>query len=372
MDPKRLKEIELIDPNPLPPWRPEVFSAIEFEFDRETAMERAEMVCARSDIVVYSDASGRQGHLGAAAVALNRNLEPIECLQVQVGTMDRWSVHAAELIGVLHAFNIINKIALQSRRSTGRRMRLATILSDSKSALQAIQNPGNKSGQQIIHAIHRAATNTKAHGTFIRLQWIPGHCDMPGNDHADQLAKDAAIPGKTHPFSPLLSREKSFIRGQISTQWKREWNNSKNGNHLRVADSTLPAKYTRKLYGSLSRNRAYLLTQLRTGHCWLATYAKTFGFRDDNLCACGDRESVTHVLLDCPKLRVLRRELRGKVGEAFGSVAVMLGGCKTGERGNTTNVSRSKTVEAVLDFAEASQRFRSRVPDGQPNKRNGN
>lgn len=68
---------------------------------------------------------------------------------------------------------------------------------------------------------------------------------------------------------------------------------------------------------------------------------------------------------------VLRQELQRKVGEAFGGVAVKLGGCKIGERGNNNNVSRAKTVEAVLDFAEASQRFRSRVPDGQPNDRNG-
>lgn len=123
-----------------------------------------------------------------------------------------------------------------------------------------------------------------------------------------------------------------------------------------MVDSTLPAKYMRKLHRSLSRNRAYLLTQLHTGHCWLTTYAKTFGFRDDNLCACGDRESVIHVLPDCPKLRILRRELRRKVGEAFNSVTGMLGGCRAGERGNTNNVSRTKTVKAVLDFAEASER----------------
>ncbi|KAK5805981.1 hypothetical protein VI817_000239 [Penicillium citrinum] len=116
--------------------------------------------------------------------------------------MDRWSVHAAWLIGVLHAFDIINEIALQSRRSTGRRMKLATILSDSKSALQAIPNPGNKSGQQIIYAIQQSATNTMAHGTSISLQWIPGHCDMPENDHADQLAKNAAIPVKNTPILP--------------------------------------------------------------------------------------------------------------------------------------------------------------------------
>jgi hypothetical protein len=33
---------------------------------------------------------------------------------------------------------------------------------------------------------------------------------------------------------------------------------------------------------NLPRGRAYLLTQLRTGHNWLSTYAKTFGFRDND------------------------------------------------------------------------------------------
>ncbi|CDM38434.1 Probable transposable element [Penicillium roqueforti FM164] len=45
----------------------------------------------------------------------------------------------------------------------------------------------------------------KTHGTSIRLQWIPGHCEMPRNDTADVLAKEAAIPGKTHPFSLFYS-----------------------------------------------------------------------------------------------------------------------------------------------------------------------
>ena len=126
------------------------------------------------------------------------------------------------------------------------------------SALQAIQNPGNKSGQQIIHAILEAAKNTKTHGTAIRLQWIPGHCEIPGNDIADRLAKEAAIPGKTHPFSPLISRERAHIRQGIQNQWEKEWKESKTGSHLRQIDNTLPAKYTRRLYGSLPRNRAYL------------------------------------------------------------------------------------------------------------------
>lgn len=362
MSPERLHELEMIDPTPLPPWRAEPFSKIEIEPDREIAMERAEQARSNSDIVIYSDASGRQGHLGAAAVALDDSLEMTEKIQIQVGPMERWSVHAAELIGILYAINIINKIALQRRRSTDARVRSTTILSDSMSAIQAIQNPGNKSGQQIIHAILRAAANTRTHGIAVRLQWMPGHCETPGNDTADQLAKEAATPGKTHPFSPLLSRERAHIRKGIHTQWEREWKESRKGGHLRVIDNALPAKYTRGLYGSLPRNRAYLLTQLRTGHCWLSTYAKAFRFRDDDLCVCGERESLIHVLLDCPALRDLRRELRGKVGNAFNSMSTLLGGSGERGRGRPDNAPRAKTVEAVLDFAEASQRFRSRAP----------
>jgi hypothetical protein len=59
MNLERLREIETIDPTPLPPWRPEVFSEIEIEPDREAAIEKAEATRSISDVVIYSDASGR-------------------------------------------------------------------------------------------------------------------------------------------------------------------------------------------------------------------------------------------------------------------------------------------------------------------------
>jgi ribonuclease HI len=183
---ERLHELEMIDPTPLPPWQTGAFSSIEIEPDRETAIKQARAARSKSDVIVYSDASGRHGHLGAAAIGFHKNSpEAIKSLQTQVGPMDRWAVHAAKLLGVLYAITLINKIAVQRRRSMETRAKTATILSDSMSALQAIQNPGNKSGQQIIHTILRTATNTKTHGIAVRLQWVPGHCDEPGNDTAD-------------------------------------------------------------------------------------------------------------------------------------------------------------------------------------------
>ena len=73
MDIERLNELETIDPRPLPPWRLDPFAEIEIGSDRETATQKAETTRSTSDIVVYSDASGRQDHLGAAVVALDDN-----------------------------------------------------------------------------------------------------------------------------------------------------------------------------------------------------------------------------------------------------------------------------------------------------------
>lgn len=68
-----------------------------------------------------------------------------------------------------------------------------------------------------------------------------GDCDNAGNDAADRLAKDAACPGKTHPFRPLLTRKKAFIRGRIRAQWEQEWKSTAKGSYLRRIGNTLPA-----------------------------------------------------------------------------------------------------------------------------------
>ncbi|KAI2742756.1 hypothetical protein DTO013F2_8432 [Penicillium roqueforti] len=136
-------------------------------------------------------------HSGAAVTALDGNLETVESQQAQVGPMDRWSVYVAELIGIFYAISGEFRIAHQR--------------------------------QPVVHGILQGATEFQAQRIALHLQWMPGHCHNPGNDAADRPANDAARPGETHPFRPLLSRETARLRGNILTQWEQEWRSSNKG-----------------------------------------------------------------------------------------------------------------------------------------------
>ncbi|GAA93206.1 hypothetical protein AKAW_11318 [Aspergillus luchuensis IFO 4308] len=96
-------------------------------------------------------------------------------------------------------------------------------------------------------------------------------------------------------------------------------------------------------------------------------------FRDNEQCECGATETVVHVLIDCPRLSALRQELRQKIGGVFNNVSDMLGGVGQGKEVKLEDATQNGSVlGAVLDFAEASQRFRSRAPRGRQNRTPGN
>lgn len=54
-------------------------------------------------------------------------------------------------------------------------------------------------------------------------------------------------------------------------------------------------------------------------------------------------------------------ELRKYIEDMLDSISNLLGNSNEGKKDKPDTVSRAKTVQAVLGFAEASQRFRSRA-----------
>ncbi|KAJ4446881.1 hypothetical protein ANN_13581 [Periplaneta americana] len=87
----------------------------------------------------------------------------------------------------------------------------AVILSDSKAAILSINKTGHPYTEQINNCQKILAT-LKERGKTVALQWIPGHCNLHGNEQADTLAKKGANL-KINPRKPLsFNSVKQYIK----------------------------------------------------------------------------------------------------------------------------------------------------------------
>jgi hypothetical protein len=126
---------------------------IDIKPDHDKAKARASARQKEDRIAVFSDISGQHNHLGAAVVALDQNQNITQYWKVCISSMEYWSVYAAKLMAIYYAISLVYQIVMKNQGPQGTGHQPAIILSKSMSALQAIANRGNKSGQKIIQAI---------------------------------------------------------------------------------------------------------------------------------------------------------------------------------------------------------------------------
>ena len=95
------------------------------------------------------------------------------------------------------------------------------IFSDTKSALEALRNPPYQ--DQITSEIALGISNLiAAHAVHVTLQWIPGHCNISGNETADRLAKTGATkPQKIPPCTQ--STIKRILKNNGKEDWLNRW-----------------------------------------------------------------------------------------------------------------------------------------------------
>jgi len=103
MDRVTTQNLETINPIPLEPWRDPMFKQTNLNEDKEKATQRVINLMNTSETTIYSDASEKKGHLGAAAVTLDPQNKVQRSWHASIGTKTHWSIHLAELIAIYYA-----------------------------------------------------------------------------------------------------------------------------------------------------------------------------------------------------------------------------------------------------------------------------
>ena len=137
--------------------------------------------------------------------------------------------------------------------------------------------------------------------------WCPSHCDIPGNDRADELAKEATSLERQIPFNTTRSNAKRRSKRTTLRLWQQEWKATpKTGRYAianRLAPSLNPTKHFLDLKGS--REVFGRVLQCRTGHNYTGEFRKTFlpTSPDPINCICDNStiESRSHILRECPR-----------------------------------------------------------------------
>ena len=155
----------------------------------------------------------------------------------------------------------------------------------------------------------------------LRLEWIPGHMSIDGNEKADQAAKSAALQGtQSNPnhLRCLKSARNNSIRQTIATEWLTEQHNGQdNACQLRNIIKRPNTKPSLNAYQMLGDKRKHIawIARLRTGHCSLNKYLNRINVVDTPICDCGEGvETVKHYLLVCGNYEEARDKLRRRVG----------------------------------------------------------
>ena len=74
------------------------------------------------------------------------------------------------------------------------------ICTDSQSALATLRGGPTTQTSPLGCEIWAAVRELTSRGEQVFFQWVPSHCELPGNDRADELAKEAsALPQENVP-----------------------------------------------------------------------------------------------------------------------------------------------------------------------------
>jgi ribonuclease HI len=258
------------------------------------------------DIIIYTDGSDINRHVGSAAVQSLPNGR-WKYKMAHMGTSEQCIVYAVELAGILQA--------LEFGTTQARHINTVTIFTDNQAAIQSTRRPGSQSGQWLLRMIVQRIKTLAGFGIRTAIRWIPAHTGVPGNELADECAKKASesqTARKPYCWTPrtvqLQASYKRKAKAYAADTWKKEWYEAPHGieyrSWFRNTEGGALNKKVDRLYAGLPKAMAAILIQLRSGKIALNSYLHKIKKIESPTCTCKlGRQTVTYVIEECPLFR---------------------------------------------------------------------
>ena len=244
-------------------------------------IHQAQLCLDPGNIAIYTDGSltpSEETKGVGVGVAILGTLTPSNpTLKENLGP--RQLVYNAELEGITIAIETASQLAKPGYNFE--------VFSDNQAALYRLKNPSDFPGQACQIRAIKAARQVTSKGATIRLNWVPGHKDIPGNELADSLAKEATFED---PSSEGVSF--AYLGTLLRKAQTREWLGLLEAYSLRQDQSLTsyrrlyPWKISSKIQlpRGVKRGVASAYYHLKFSHGYLKAYLNRLGLTGTDKC----------------------------------------------------------------------------------------
>jgi len=238
---------------------------------------------------IYTDGStdGNQRNGGAGTYIEDANGRMIDTFEEPAGAY--CSSYGGECVAMLRACTWIK----EKEDKEGEQLSIL-IATDSESLVNSLKNRSWKIQDEWLKKIKKTLAEIRS---TITVLWIPSHCDIEGNEKADDLANK----GRTKDQNNVPVTQ-AIVKAKIKAEkWEPTHERARE-----VFKDRLKPKF--EVESKWTRRMRSLFARLRTDHAKeLANYQHKIGNIDSPNCTeCNKPETIKHVLCECVKLEEKR------------------------------------------------------------------